>query len=81
MRNCSHQETIKAARQRPAGTPSEKVFCIEKKTDSCNSYIDVVDDLVDHDKRRRKGLKASVSEVNTCFKARPMEGVRDLQKR
>ena len=62
MRNCSHligdlYRTIKAARQRPAGTPSEKVFCIGKK-DSCNidvyCYIDVEGDLADHDGRRKK---------------------------
>ena len=57
-----------------------KVFCIGKK-DSCNSYIDVVGDLADHDERRRKSLKASVREANTCLKARPMKRVRDFQKR
>ena len=51
------------------------------KKDSCNSYIDIVSDLADHDERRRKSLKASVREVNTCLKARPMKRVRDFQKR
>ena len=72
-------QTIKAERQRPAGTPSEKVFCIGKK-DSCNSYIDIVGDLAEHDERRRKSLKTSMREVHTCLKPGPMKRVRDFQK-
>ena len=51
------------------------------KKDSCNSYIDVVGDLADHDERRRKSLKAAMREANTCLKAIPMKRVRVFQKR
>ena len=56
MRNCSYQEIF----------PDHKSSKTKTKTSwysSCNSYIDVVCDLADHDERRRKSLKASMREA------------------
>ena len=79
MRNCSHQGIF------PDHESSEKKtswYSIQSllhwKKDSCNSYIDVAGDLADHDERR-KSLKASMREANTCLKA--MKRVTDVQKR
>ena len=83
MKNCSHQKIFpdhKSSKTKTSWYSIGKVFCIGKK-DSCNSYIDVVGDLANHDERRRNSLKASMREENTCLKAIPIERVRDFQKR